>query len=56
MAKRKMGYVEPDDYFPPELRKKFEEDNDEGKEKSNTYRDQSKRMIEDQRKKKAAKK
>lgn len=58
MAKsKKYGYVEPADYFPPEVRKMFETGETEpAQEKKNPYRDQSKKMIEEQRKKKAAKK
>ena len=47
----------PADYFPPEVRKMFETGETEpAQEKKNPYRDQSKKMIEEQRKKKAAKK
>ena len=63
MAKsKKFAYVEPDDYFPPEVRKMFEKSGEEEnpaaatKPKSNPYRDESKRLIEKDRKKKAAKK
>lgn len=63
MAKsKKFGYVEPDNYFPPEVLKMFEKaDKDQNpaaaeKPKNNPYRDESKRLIEKDRKKKAAKK
>ena len=60
MAKaKKYGYVEPDGYFPPEIRKMFEEKAEAESNKndqSNAYRDQSKRLIDAQKKKKANKK
>ena len=60
MAKaKKFGYMEPADYFPPEIREMFEKgefDKKELEEKKNEYRDQSKRMIAAERKKKATKK
>lgn len=59
MAKsKKFGYVEPDDYFPPEIRKMFENGGADqpADEKQNPYREQSKKMIDEQRKKKSAKK
>ena len=61
MAKKKYGYREPADYFPPEIRKQFEameaeeEAPEEKPQKKNLHREQSKRLIEEARKKKAAK-
>ena len=52
-AKQKQfGYIEPEDYFPPEVRKMFEEQEAEEEKKKNPYREQSKRLIEKQAKKK----
>lgn len=55
-AKQKQfGYVEPEDYLPPEVRKMLEEREAAA---NNPYNDQSKRLIEKQmaeKKKKAVK-
>ena len=60
MARRKNGYVEPADFFPPDVRKMFEDRETEEskateeKPKKDPYREGSKRLIESERKKKAA--
>ncbi len=65
MARKRYGYVEPADFFPPEIRKKIDADlaakaakekEAEKPQKSDPYKDQNKRLIEEERKKKAAKK
>lgn len=57
---KKMGYVEPADYFPPEVRKIFEDlgSNKEKKEKEERnafYREQTEKLIEERLKKKSEK-
>ena len=52
---RQFGYVEPDDYLPPEVRKMLDE-REAAAEKGNPYNDQSKRLIEKQMAEKKKKK
>ena len=58
MAKtKKFGYVEPAAYFPPEVWEKLQRGDYDKKddEKENMYREESKRMIEKQKKRKEKK-